>query len=359
MRQLPFLVGLAFAAVLSGCDEKTSEPQSDAQRPVLMTSVAEHAAYSLVFPGTVEPQVATQKAFRVPGQVIAKNVIVGDTVHKGDVLAVLDTTQLQQGVRSAEAGVASAQSQLSNAQSMADRAKALGKDGFASPAQLDSAQQSLAAANANVESAQAQLSKAREQLGYGQLIADYDGIVTAVNIEVGETVGAGTPAITIARPDLRDAVIDIPEDALALVHPGDAFQVATLLQPDVKIDGKVREIAPGAEQRTHTLRVKISIGNAPVNFRIGTTVSAEADKKGAGVISMPQSAAVEDQGKFFAWKFDPAGSTIGKVSITGHALDAGVFVIDSGLKAGDLVAVAGVHSLKDGEKVVRAEGIGQ
>lgn len=348
------LAALAAAIMLSACEEKKAEAPAE-ERPILTAMVQSRPEVVLNFPGTVEPQVSTQKAFRVPGQVVARNVNVGDTVRKGDVLAVLDTAQLKEGVRSAEASVTGAQSQLANAQSVDDRANALAKEGFASPAQLDSASQSLTAANANLESAQAQLSKAREQLGYAQLIADYDGIVTASNIEVGETVAAGAPAITIARPDLRDAVIDVPDDVVGRIAAGDVFDISTLLQPDRKIEGKVREIAPSADKLTHTVRVRISIGNAAEIFRIGTTIEASARKTGGVTILVPSDAVMSDDGKLTVWKFDPASSKVIRTTIEAGEAPGTSYVVKSGLKSGDLVAVAGIHALKDGQQVKLVE----
>lgn len=345
---------LAAVTVLSACEEKKAEAPAE-DRPILTAVVQSRPEVVLDFPGTIEPQVSTQKAFRVPGQIVARNVTVGDTVRKGDVLAVLDTAQLKEGVRSAEASVTGAQSQLANAQSVDDRANALAKEGFASPAQLDSASQSLTAANANLESAQAQLAKAREQLGYAQLIADYDGIVTASSIEVGENVAAGAPAITIARPDLRDAVIDVPDDVVGRIASGDAFEISTLLQPDRKIEGKVREIAPSADKLTHTVRVKISIGNAPDVFRIGTTIEAAARKTGGETVLVPSEAIMSDDGKLTVWKFDRAGSKVVRTVVEAAEGPGTSYVVKSGLKGGDLVAVAGIHALKDGQQVKLVE----
>jgi RND family efflux transporter MFP subunit len=340
--------------LLTSCNEEKASAPAD-NRPILTAPVQARPQVLLEFPGTIEPQVSTQKAFRVAGQVVARLVNVGDTVKKGQVLAILDTAQLTEGVRSAEASVTSAQSQLNNAQSMDDRANALAKEGFATPAQIESASQSLTAAAANFESAQAQLAKAREQLGYAQLVADYDGIVTASSIEVGETVAAGAAAITIARPDLRDAVIDVPDDVVQSIESGDVFAVATLLQPDNKIEGKVREIAPSADKLTHTVRVKISLGDAPETFRIGTTIDAVARKTGPQIIFVTGDAVMNENGKMSVWKFDRAASTVVRTPIEAAAGPGGVYIVQSGLAAGDLVAVAGIHALKDGQQVKLAE----
>ena len=352
------VLAVAALTLLAGCsEEKASAPPE--RRPVLTAEVIGRPEVTLSFAGTVEPQISTQKAFRVAGQVVSKNVIVGDQVKKGDVLAVLDTSVLKEGIRSAEAGVTSAEAQLNNARSVNERATALAKEGFASPAQTESASQNLAAATAQLESAQAQLEKAREQINYAELVADYDGIVTASNIEVGEIIGAGSPAVTIARPDLRDAVIDVPDDVVGRIALGDLFRVATALQPDKTIDGKVREIAPDADKLTHTVRVKISLGNAPENFRIGTTIHATSEKSTAILAFVPASAVMDKDGKLSVWKIDAKESKAVLTAIDAAPARDGMYVVKSGLSTGDRVAVAGIHELKDGEPVTLAEEAAQ
>ncbi|MCO6186011.1 efflux RND transporter periplasmic adaptor subunit [Rhizobium sp. L1K21] len=354
------LAGLVAFISLSSCEEQGDVLQEAKARPVLTATVKAFTPLPIAFPGTVEAQISTQKAFRVPGQVLARNVNTGDIVRKGDILAVLDTKQLELGVRSAEAAVASAKSQVTNAEAVAERARLLSEEGFASPAQLDTATENLKAANAQLESANAQLEKAREQMGYATLVADYDGIVTAVNIEIGETANAGAPAITIARLDLRDAVVDVPEDVQALIKPGDTFSVATVLQPDKAVTGTVREIAPDADKLTHTVRVKISLGDPPENFRIGTTVTVSATETlSEPSMIVPSNAILLENAKAFVWKLDEETGTVSKVPVDGEDRGKGYYQIFNGVHAGDAVAIAGIHSLTDGQKVSRLESLDQ
>ncbi|TGV64197.1 efflux transporter periplasmic adaptor subunit, partial [Mesorhizobium sp. M00.F.Ca.ET.158.01.1.1] len=76
---------------------------------------------------------------------------------------------------------------------------------------FDAAQQARKAAEASVERAKASLAKSQEQLGYARLFSDFDGVVTAVGAEVGQTVSPGQTIVTVARSDLREAVVDIPD----------------------------------------------------------------------------------------------------------------------------------------------------
>ena len=77
------------------------------------------------------------------------------------------------------------------------------------------AEQSDAAARAAVVRARANLTKAREQLSYTKISADYAGVVTAIGAEVGQVVAPGQTVVTVARPDIREAVIDVADEIAA------------------------------------------------------------------------------------------------------------------------------------------------
>src|SRR5205085_6554271 len=115
---------------------------------------------------------------------------------------------------------------------------------------LDNAEQVRAGAEALVANAHAKLTKAIEQLGYAQLKADFAGVVTAVGAEVGQVVSPGQNVVTIARPDIREAVVDIGEDFPVPLETGLAFTVGLQLLPAVEVEGKIREIAPQADPVT-------------------------------------------------------------------------------------------------------------
>ena len=148
-------------------------------------------------------------------------------------------------------------------------------------ATLENAEQERAAAHASVIRAQDDLIKANEQLGYTQLKSGFAGVVTAVGAEVGQVVSPGQSVVTVARPDIREAVVDIGPDFPVPLRTGLRFTVSLQLDPTIHVDGQVREIAPQADFATRTRRVRITLNNPPENFRLGTTVMAtvSGDKK--------------------------------------------------------------------------------
>lgn len=335
---------------LAGCgeEEKASPP---VVRPVLSVIALSHAGSLLTLAGTIEPRIKTDLSFRVFGRVIARNVNVADLVKKGEPLAALDPTALELAVRSAAADVSNAQAQAANAFGTEDRQRALLETNVATKATYESAQQALAAAQSSLVRAQSNLAKAREQLGYARLTSDFDGVVTAVNAEVGQIVSAGQTVVTVARADVREAVIDVPDAVAGHVRTGTPFQVTLQLDPSVIVTGRVREVAPQADAATRTRRVRIALDQPPDVFRIGATVTVSTLANSARSIALPKTAVLEKDGKTFVWVVAPETRTVSQRAVELAPLDEGRVDVRTGVSEGERVVIAGVHSLAEGQEV--------
>lgn len=352
----PGIVALAFAGALGGCQKPHAEPPP-VVRPVLSIVVAPKARGATEFAGTVEPRYRSSLGFRVLGRMIARDVNVADTVRKGARLAALDPLAFELAVRSARAEVSSAVAQLENATGTETRQRTLLQQNAIPQAQFETAQRAREAAAAALARARANLAKAEEQLDYTQLRADFDGVVTAVEAEVGQVVQPGQTIVTLARPDIREAVIDLPEDVNGALKPGARFEVALQLDPSVRATGSAREIAPQADPATRSRRVRITLDNAPPSFRLGTTVTAVMAAPGSPpMIELPTSALLDRDGKTLVWVVDETARTVSTREIKVASRDRSVRVAE-GLSPGTRVVTAGVNSLSEGQAVkIQKEG---
>lgn len=356
-RVLAILLSSAALVALAGCRDEAKKPPAPV-RPIFSVIAQSRSGPAFALAGTVEPEVKTDLSFRVLGRMIAREVNVADLVKKGQMLAALDPTALELAVRSAIADLSNAQAQLANAFGIEDRQRVLLETNVTAKATYEAAQQGLAAAQSNVVRAQANLTKAREQLSYAQLTSDFDGVVTATGAEVGQVVSPGQAVVTVARPDVREAVIDVP-DALAGPFPlrmGTPFDVVLQLDPSVRVTGRLREIAPQADPITRTRRVKITLENPPDVFRIGTTVTVSTMTEVVPTIRVPRTAVLEKDGKSFVWIVDPQTSTVSRREVRVAPDDATRVTILAGVERGERVVTAGVHSLADGQKVKIDQG---
>jgi len=263
MRKRTFLAApiLACALITAACKQEAEVPEPI--RPVLSTVVEPTQSSGTSAAGIVEPRFKSDLGFRVVGRLISRPVNVGHFVAEGQTLATLDATALELAVRSARAELSKAQAQLAYASAAEERKRRLIGSDATTKQSLDTAEQARAGADATVARAQANLTKAIKQLGYAQLKADFGGVVTAVGADVGQVVSLGQKVVTVARPDIREAVVDVGAEFPALLEIGLPFSVGLQLLPGVSAEGRIREIAPQADAATRTRRVRVSLNDPP------------------------------------------------------------------------------------------------
>ena len=354
MRKLAITITGIFALTLAtaGCKQETGTPEP--VRPVLTTVVEPTLPASTVTAGSVEPRYTTNIGFRVLGRLISRPVNVGDLVEEGEILAAIDPTTLELAVQSARAELSRNKARLANATATEERKRTLIASDSTTKASLDDAEYARAGAQASVARAQANLTKALEQLGYAQLKAEFAGVVTAVSADVGQVVSPGQTVVTVARPDVREAVVDVGPDFPVALQPGLSFTVSLQLLPAIKVEGRIREIAPEADDATRMRRIRIALIDPPASFRLGSTVTATLSKLHNEVLRVSASAVLTEDGDTFVWVVDLPASTVSLRKVALSAEGSGMRV-DAGLAAGTRIVTAGIHSLKQGQQVRIAE----
>lgn len=344
-------------ASLAGCGDKAEAPIPP--RPVLTLRIVPQTSETFgPFASTVEARYQTQLGFQVAGRMVARDVYVGDSVKAGQRLAAIDPTIVRFAVTRAKADVADAEAQLRNALGAAQRAQALITGGNTTQATLDNAVAARDTANARLNQAKASLKTAEDQLGYAELHAAFDGVVTAWSAEVGQYVANGQTVVTVARPDVREAVVDIPDELISRVKPGMEFLVQLQSSPQFETRAKVREIGPLAESTTRTHRVRMTLENANRAFRLGTMLTVSVSEPTAATIRIPASAVLAEGDKRAVWLLARDGTHVERheIGLAGPRSDKSAgdddkVQVSSGLKAGDEIVTVGVHSLVDGQAV--------
>src|SRR3954464_4048018 len=273
MRFLVAAGAMASAFALAGCEQEAKAPAL--VRPVLSAILQPAASGSTAAVGTIQPRYETNLGFRVLGRLIARPVNVGDLVAEGQTIAAIDSTALELAVRSAKADLSKADALLENAIGTEERKRILIKTDATTKQTLDDAEQVRAGTQASTARARANLAKANEQLGYTQVKADFSGVVTAVNAEVGKVVSPGQSIVTLARLEDRGAVVDVGADFPVPLTIGLPFIVSLQLLPAVEVQARLREISPQADQLTRMRRVRIALNNPPDTMRLGSTITAK------------------------------------------------------------------------------------
>jgi len=240
---------------------------------------------------------------------------------------------------------------LINAKANARRQQELFDRGVGAQAQLDTAQADLKTTQASMQQAQAAVSQAQDQLSYCNLRADHDAVITQWQAEAGQVVSIGQEVVTLARPEIKEAVIDLP-GPLAEALPKDIeFRVAGQLDPNINTSAHIREIAPQADSATRTRRTRLTLDSTPAAFRLGSSVSVTVSSPIAEHFQLPLTAMQETDGHTRVWIIDTATHAVSPRDVTVLRRDAQSVLLSGGIKAGDMVVSAGVHSLTPGQKV--------
>jgi RND family efflux transporter MFP subunit len=348
------IISVSTACLLVACQD-SRHAEAPAPRPVLSMVVAPQTVQSMGFAGTVEPRYKSDLGFRVLGRIMSRDVSIGDVVTKGQMLATVDPLAYQLALRSAQSDLASATARQDNAAATEARQRTLLEQNIANQAQFDAARQARESADAAVTRAKAEFDKGEEQLGYTELRADFGGVVTATEAELGEVVQPGQTIVTVARPDVREAVVDLPESIGQGLRPGARFEIALQLDPSLRTVGSVREIAPQADSATRTRRVRITLDNPPESFRLGTTITATVTTGASPTIDVPASALLEREGRTMVWVVDPTARTVSTREVTIAARDGTSVQIRDGLTPGTRVVTAGVNSLTPNQAIKIAD----
>ena len=183
------------------------------------------------------------------------------------------------------------------------------------------------------------------------LKAEFAGVVTAVSADAGQVVSPGQKVVTVARPDIREAVVDVGPEFPVPLEIGLSFSVSLQLLPGVSAEGQIREIAPQADPATRTRRARISLIDPPPSFRLGATVTAKLSNGQKPVMRLPGSAVLAKDGENFVWVVDPASSTVSLNKVDLSTTEEEEIRVTGGLAPGARIATVGINSLKAGQKV--------
>lgn len=340
---------IAMAILLAACSEKP--PVVEDIRPVRAIQIAAAGAETVLeLAGEIQPRYESRLGFRVSGKVIARQVEIGSVVKRGQVLMQIDPRDLQLSQSQANASVNAAASNLSLAKAEYERYRELRQKNFVSQAVLDAKEASYKSALANHEQSNAALNIATNQNSYANLIADADGVVTALQAEAGQVVAAGTPVVQLARTGEKEARISIPEDQVELVRQVKEMKVRIWANQSLVLRGQLRELSPVADPATRTYTAKISIPNAPPEVRLGMTATVsfitKADKN---LIRLPLTALLNDKNQTSIWVIE--NGVVRSVPVQVGGVMGNEVVIASGVNAGQMVVTAGVNTLRSGQKV--------
>ncbi|MGD8111023.1 efflux RND transporter periplasmic adaptor subunit [Vibrio sp. NTOU-M3] len=330
------LLFLAVAATLSGCGKELPPvPEPDSRPAKLFTVSVGNSQFERQFPATSEAGDKAVLAFRVPGQLQSIDVVAGQLVTKGDVLARLNPDEYTLLAQQAEA-------QFKLADVQYQRYKKLRKDKVVSEQDFDQAK-------ANHNSAKATLDQANANLSYTRLVAPYDGTISLIPAENHEFVAAKKGVMNIQTNQLMKVIFQLPDHLLSKFASG-AEPVATMVFdafPNNQYALTFQEIDTEADPKTGSYKVTMIMERpADVGILPGMSGQVNVVSASTGATTIPQSALFKDGEQTNVWRVNEQG-IVEKATIE---LNERRQVV-SGLENGDQIIISGVSGIEPGIKV--------
>ncbi len=278
-------------------------------------------------------------------------VNVGDTVRRGDVLAVFSADSVNADVAQARAALMEAQANAAEAVANAARAQTLKSSGALSAQQISQYMTAEMTARARIASAKAALSSQELRLRYTKVVAPDNGVISARTATVGSVVGVGTELFRMIRQGRLEWRAEVTASELARIRPGTSALVTAA--NGSQLTGKVRMIAPTIDAQTRSALVYVdlpgSVG-ATAPFKAGMFASGQFELGTSSAMTVPQQSVVVRDGFSYVFRLNPDGR-VSQIKVqSGRRLGERIEVL-SGLAPDAIVVVNGAGFLNEGDMV--------
>ena len=361
------VLALSAVPLLTGCGDDEAKAQQEAgaaSKPVLVSvrrpDVAD-AVRNLTVNGDIRADRQVTLFSQVPGRVVERPVAMGDAVRSGQMIVVVDYSQLDLSVARARSALATAREQAANVATELERVERLYRAGGASQQQYDAVRTQRKAADEAVTQTQAAVEQATIQRGEADIKAPFAALVGRLDVEVGDIVGPGVPVAVMVDPDPLIGGVHIPERDLGLVHLGQPVGVEVAAYPGRTFAGTVRQISPIIDQRTRMGEVEVLLPNESRLLKPGmfAAVSIEVDRHRDAIMvpsdalireSRISEAAVSGYERVYHVYVNRGGKAVKAPVELGYTTGSEVEIL-SGIGAEDSIIVRGQNLVRDGQAV--------
>ena len=335
-----FAAVCAFALLLAGCDSKQETKKVKYVKTA--TAASAGASCDISYPGRTKSADEVNVSFRVSGPISVVYVKEGDKVAKGQVIAMMDPRDYQTQLSATEA-------EYQSVKADAERVIAMYKEGNTTASNYDKARFGL-------EQITQKLSNHRNQLSDTKLVAPISGYVKKVLHEGGETVSAGMPVVSMFGSGTVEVEINISAIDYANRDRLNNVYCTFDIFPNDEYPLTVKSISPEANaSQLYTVRLgfKDKFDTSKITPGMSTMVYVNFSKDGMdNNVTIPTTALLNDNNRTMVFVYDSKSSTISSREVSVARLHTdGTAEVSAGLKEGETVVSAGVHSVKDGQKV--------
>jgi RND family efflux transporter MFP subunit len=368
MRKGLMSVLLAIGVLAVGCQGPGTGTDEETRVPVEVVEIGlGEVRQTLFYNGDIRAELEVMVFSKVPDRIETYFVEEGDAVQKGDPIAKILATTIEQAVRQAEAGLAAAKAQEANLRSEFARAQRLHNEDAMSRQEYDLIRTNYEAASASLEQAQAGLETAKSQLADATVTSPISGIVGKRQYDPGDMATPAVPVATILKLDNVKIQVEATEEDLGRLETGQNAEVKVRSYPEEIFTGKITKISPMLDPLTRMVTVEILIPNK--DYRLISGMYAEVEITTGileNTIVVPRQAVLEStsmrsiDGKdqvvknYFVYIVNDSSRAEQRqleVKYVNHQQIA----VEAGIEEGERMVISGQNNLRDGLPVLIAE----
>lgn len=278
--RLSFAIALPLLSALTGCHRGGKAEEAEQTPPPVVVGPSDAAvvtrgtvATGPVLSGSLTPRRDATLRAQIAGSILETEVEPGTPVRRGQLLARLDATALQDAYNSARSAVTNARNSLSVAQREEERQRVLVGAGAVAERNIETSHQQVVAARAALAQAQAQLAAAEKQIGLTRVTSPITGVVSEKQASSGDVVQPGTALYTVVDPSSLELEANVPAEQIGRLHVGAPVDFTVTGYSGRTFQGTITRINPSADPATRQVRVYAAVPNAGSDGQGGELVS--------------------------------------------------------------------------------------
>lgn len=221
------------------------------------------AGTTLTLPGSLQGFVQSPISARASGYVKRWTRDIGSRVEKGELLAEIESPEIDQQLSQAVAARQQAEAGLSLARSTMERWEELRRTGMVPQQQLDERRGAEAQARGNLDAVEANVERLRQLQAFKRITAPFAGVITRRNVDVGDLIDAGgaRALFILTQTDPLRVYLDVPQTYAHLVKVGQAVTITQTEMRGKAFQGKVARTSGAIDATTRTMQVEVALPN--------------------------------------------------------------------------------------------------
>ena len=312
------------------------------------------AGQLLALPGTLQGYVQSPIAARASGYLKRWHKDIGSRVQAGELLAEIETPEIDQQLTQAIAARQQAASSLALATSTMERWEALRKKDAVSQQELDERRSNDAQARANLAAGEANVERLRQLESFKRVVAPFSGVITKRNVDVGDLIdaggGAGRALFLLTQTDPLRIYVNVPQTYSQLIKPGQEVSVTQAELRGQTFRGQIARTAASIDTVTRTMQIEVSLPNRDGTLLPGSFVQVLLPLKASQAISVATNTLMFRTDGIRVAVVDAEGGVRLRAIKLGRNSGETIEVLE-GLGPSDRVVLNPPDSLNDGDKV--------